>query len=140
MVWLSERKAQSDSFQIAFLMEYARPGLITHPPDRIALLHAHRVTTLVEDFLKRMAGRDHDPRLETIGKELLTLLGRIRKDPETPATAAELVQIKALSLTLAEALNPGKTVDTLTHEIAEATTEYRARMECLRAVSPNSGH
>ncbi len=136
--WLSEHKAQRDAFQIAFLLEYAKPGLLTHPPDRIAFLHALKVGALVDDMVKRLITRDHDPNLETTCKALLTLIERIRRKPETAAASADMEQLHTLSFRLAQAIEPSRTLEQLTHQIAESTVDYRARMECLKATKAQS--
>ena len=138
ILWVAERKALRDSFQIAFLLEYAKPGLTTRPPERMAFLHALKAGTLIEDLLKRLLQRDHDPHLETTCKALLALIERIRHNPETPAAKPDLDQLHALSFALAQAVDPTRTPESLTAEITEATTDYRARMECLKAVKPSS--
>ena len=132
-LWLTERKALRDSFQIAFLLEYARPGLTPRPPERVAVLHALRAGSLAEDLLKRLLLRDHAANLETTCKALLALVERIHHSPETPVAEADLAQLHALSFALAQGIDPGRTAEELTREIAEAIVDYRARMDALKA-------
>ena len=133
IVWLTERKALRDSFQIAFLLEYARPGLPLRPPERVAVLHALKAGSLTEELLKRLLIRDHAASLETTCKALLALTERIHHNPEAPVAEAEIDQLHALSFALAQGIAPDRTPDELTREIAEAIVDYRARMDALKA-------
>ena len=131
--WLNEQKAQRDAFQIAFYIEVAKTGLTALPPERLAHDLVLKVSALVEDLLKRVAGREHDLRLETACRALLALVERIRRAPELAVVDSEIGQLHSLSLNLMRAVNPGRTIDTMMKDVAEAAAGYQKRLDQILA-------
>ncbi|MEI6557798.1 MAG: response regulator [Rhodospirillaceae bacterium] len=133
VLWLNEQRVQRDAFQIAFYVEVARPGLAAAPPDRLALDLILKISALVEDLLKRSAGRIHDPRLETACRTLLVLVERIRRSPEAGVAAAGITQLQAQSLELMGVVAPARPAEAIAQEIAGAASGYRKRLDQILA-------
>ena len=133
VAWINEQKAVRNAFHIAFLIEFALPGLNLSPPDSMAVDHVLRVTATADDLLKRVAGRKLDPRFETACKALMALVERVRRAPETPPSTADTAQLQTLALGMMLMLTPESTRDSLGKEVGNAASAYRRRLEQLLA-------
>ncbi|MEI6987114.1 MAG: response regulator, partial [Rhodospirillaceae bacterium] len=108
IAWLNNQKAERNAFQIAFLINYALPGLARTPPDQRAYDHVLRVTAMIEDLLNRVAGRALPLRFNTACKAVLTLVERIRRTPGTTPPAADVTQLQELSLAVLNMTTPNR--------------------------------
>ncbi len=139
VAWIDEQKAIRDAFHISFLVAYAEPGLAAEPPDRLALDHLTRIPPVVDDLRKRVAKRGLDSRFESACKAILEAVDRIGGSPELAPAGSDLTQLRTLALGLMRTLQPSRSVDIVTKEVAGAASAYRKRLEQLWAAKTAQG-
>ncbi|MBP2300497.1 response regulator [Azospirillum picis] len=135
------------SIQIAFLAEFALPGLARPVPDRLALDHLARIAGFADDLLRRLGegdgaadAGDHAP-VEAVAHAVKALAETIGATAEAAGPAAspagvpaadltvDLAQLQALTRALMQAVDPDRPLDAMVREVAAAVSSYRGRLE-----------
>jgi len=124
---INRQKIMRHGFQIAFLIEYALPGLHDVPPQRMAVEHLQRVPGVLEDLMLRLPADDLREQVEPHGQALNQLIAPILADPSRPP--GEPFRLRRASLDLAAAAMGRSGDETLEQEIAATVTAYRSRLE-----------
>ncbi len=118
------------SIQVAFLVEFALPGLARPVPDRMAVDHVGRIGGFLDDLLRRLGeDGDHAP-VEAVARAIKTLADRIRNAADgSPVSAGDREQLSALSRALMQAVDPDRPLEAMTREVSAAVAGYRSRLE-----------
>lgn len=128
--FVNDQKRLRASIQIAFLVEFAAPGLAAAVPERSAVDHLARVSGFIDDMLRRLDKGDPRSAVEEIGQSLKTLAERVCARAEEGAVAPEEVErVRSLARDLMQAVDPQRPLDSMTGEVATAVAGYRARLE-----------
>lgn len=143
---VNEQKLLRLAFQAAFLIEFARPGLEARPAGQLALDHLLRVPAVLEDFIRRLPGRDGalspHPAAGAAGR-VIERIRRGRAGLEAGGTAsfdpADLAGLSTLGLDVMAALTPGRGRDRMAEEVAAAVAAYRSRLEMLARMRAEGG-
>lgn len=129
---IDEQKRLRASIQIAFLIEFAIPGLAKEPPERSAIEHLTRVPGVVDDLHRRLPESDVPTPAETACRAMRVLSERLRSQAEEGAVPhQDLGRLRALALELMQAVDLYRSADALTHEVQTAVNAYRARLEAM---------
>ena len=128
--FVNEQKLLRASIQIAFLIEFAVPGLSAPVPERMAVEHLARVPGFLDDLQRRIADSGEPASVEATANSLKMLVERLRSQAESGAVAAEEVErVQGLARDLMQAVDPNRPLDSMTGEVSAAVAGYRARLE-----------
>lgn len=119
------------AFQAAFLVEFARPGLSEGPPDRLSLDHLLRVSSVVDELLRRMpapSGDDEHPAAAK-ARVLLAEAGAASAELAAGAQAPGLPDLIMRAFDVMAALSPERSRADMAVEVAGAVEAYRERLE-----------
>lgn len=129
---LNQQKRLRGAIQIAFLIEYAAPGLQACPATKSAIEHLSRVPAIADDMQRRMAAAANAAAGETlcramraISEKLCSTAEQDRLDPH------ELEQAGRLANDLMQTVDPERPLADMQREVSTAVTGYRARLEQL---------
>lgn len=129
---VSEQKVLRSSVQAAFLVEFAREGLLKAPPDRMAVEHLARVPSVVDDLARRLPLDADAAAARTTCRALRDVSETLRTQAEAGAVdAAEVARAVALSHELMQAVDSVRTPDCMAREVKAAVAGYRSRLEQL---------
>ncbi|HSK40003.1 MAG TPA: hypothetical protein VK943_09570 [Arenibaculum sp.] len=126
------------AFRVAFLIEFARPGLAARPPDGLCVDHLLRVPAVVRDLIRRLPADapDRDPpiaeRARRLTGEVERIAARIRAGEGGGGTASivpELGELGRLALDLMAGIEPGRDRPQMADEVDAAVNAYRIRLE-----------
>jgi len=128
--FVNEQKLLRASVQIAFLVEFAAPGLSAPTPERMAVEHLARVPGFLDDLQRRLADSGEPAAIEASAKSLKMLVERLRTQAESGTVAVEEVErSQGLARDLMQAVDPNRPLDSMTGEVSSAVAGYRARLE-----------
>ncbi len=127
-LFVNEQKLLRATIQIAFLVEFAVPGLSADPPERLAAEHLARVPGFLDDLLRRLAERS-DKAVEEACRALKGLVEELRTQGGGAAPAGELERLRGLARDLMQAADPGRSLESMVAEVATAVAGYRSRLE-----------
>ncbi|MBB6252409.1 response regulator transcription factor [Nitrospirillum iridis] len=126
---IDSEKVIRHGFQVAFLVEFALPGLAMQPPEKRAMDHALRVTGVLEDLERRLPPGElrveathHIRRMEGLIHALKTRGGLAGKDLE---------QLRQDAHALMGLTSRVDDAEKRVHEVMAAVTGYRSRLEQL---------
>ncbi|WP_207456944.1 response regulator [Azospirillum sp. SYSU D00513] len=128
------------AIQIAFLVDFATPGLAASPPERMAVEHLARVPGFAEEMARRLHMAHAKPGAENgeaeampVHKscaELRAIAEEIRGLAEAgPVPAAKLETAWELAGDLMQGADPGRPRAAMEQEVRSAVAGYRARLE-----------
>ena len=99
--FVNEQKLLRTSIQVAFLIEFAAPGLTAHPPDRMAVEHLARIPAFLDDLLRRLDDLGEPGPAESVAKSLKMMAERLRLQAESGGVASEeLKSVRSLACEL----------------------------------------
>ena len=128
--FVNEQKLLRTSIQVAFLIEFAAPGLTAHPPDRMAVEHLARIPAFLDDLLRRLDDLGEPGPAESVAKSLKMMAERLRLQAESGGVASEeLKSVRSLACELMRAMDSGRPLDAMVAEVSVAVTGYRSRLE-----------
>ncbi|HYD29641.1 MAG TPA: response regulator [Azospirillaceae bacterium] len=130
---INQHKLSRNTVQMAFLVEFAIPGLIKSPPDRMALDHIGRIPSFFEDLLRRLPEGEGRAKMEAVGGSLTGLIERIRERTGQGADKTELMQMRNLAYGIMRAITPDRPQEAMVKEVADAVAAYRARLDQIAA-------
>jgi DNA-binding response OmpR family regulator len=128
---INEQKVIRHGFQIAFLVEFARPGLVAAEgraePEKLAVEHLLRVPGVVQDLLRRLPEGGVRTQAERYGRQLFEQAERLRHHPATPLEDTEVLRDAGIGL----AALTGRRTDlaAVEQEVQAAVSGYRGRLE-----------
>lgn len=129
---VSHQKRLRGSIQVAFLIEFAAPGLSRAPVERMAVEHLARVPGVVDDLYRRLPESNNQSTAETLCRAVKVLADRLRAQAEEGAVEPkELGQLKALARDLMQAMDSRRTPESLAREVLTAVAAYRVRLEAM---------
>lgn len=129
---VSEQKVLRSAVQAAFLVEFARPGLLRTPPDRMAVEHVSRVPAAVDELVRRLPEERDTTAAKTAARGLRQLAELIRAKAEGGTSDGGAVERAAsLSRDLLQASDSGRPLDAMVREVEAAVAGYRNRLEQL---------
>ncbi len=118
------------SIQVAFLAEFALPGLARATPERMAVDHAGRIGGFLDDLLRRLPDDGDHAVIEATARAVKTLVEDIRVQAEAGAVAGvTLGQLQTMTRALMQAVNPDRTLEAMVQEVKAAVAGYRGRLE-----------
>lgn len=124
---VNEQKVVRQGFQVAFLMQFALPGLALEPPERMAVDHILRIPHVVEDMLRRIPVGPLRMQADLYARVLQNAIDTFRQDVQTPISDSDTLRRAALGLA---ALTAQRTdLEALEQEVAAAVTAYRSRLD-----------
>ncbi|BAI73573.1 two-component response regulator (plasmid) [Azospirillum sp. B510] len=127
---VTTQKRLRAGIQVAFLVEFALPGLARPAPDRMSIDHVGRIGGFVDDLLRRLDQEgDHAP-IEAVAHALKALAGTVRAAAESgPVSADDRDQLQSLSRALMRAVDPDRPLEAMVREVSSAVAGYRSRLE-----------
>ncbi|HYG88908.1 MAG TPA: response regulator [Azospirillum sp.] len=129
---VSEQKVLRSAVQAAFLVEFARTGLLNTPPDRMALDHLSRVPAVVDELVRRLPDDRDTTAAKTAARALRQLAELIRAKAEGgTADGGGVERAVTLSHELLQASDPNRPLDAMVREVEAAVAGYRSRLEQL---------
>jgi len=128
---VNQHKLVGHAFQVAFLVEYALPGLAGKQPDSMSIEHVQRVPAIIEDFLRRI----RDPELRVATDRVATALNEhidniVHPEGRTPE---RLAGFRLATLQLMRATNPDRPVKDMEAEVKASVQTYRMRLKEILA-------
>ncbi len=128
--FVTTQKRMRASIQVAFLAEFAMPGLSRATPDRLAVDHVARIGGFLDDLLRRLPEEGDHARVEAAARAVKSLAETIRAQAEAGAVAPEdAARLQGLARALMQAADPARSLDAMTREVTAAVTGYRTRLE-----------
>ena len=128
--FVNEQKLLRASIQVAFLIEFAAPGLTARPPDRMAIEHLARIPAFLDDLLRRLDDLGEPGPAESVAKSLKMMAERLRIQAESGAVAMEeLESVRSQACELMRAMDSGRPLDSMMAEVSVAVAGYRSRLE-----------
>ncbi len=128
--FVNEQKLLRASIQVAFLIEFAAPGLTARPPDRMAVEHLARIPAFLDDLLRRLDDLGEPGPAESVAKSLKMMAERLRLQAESGAVAMEeLESVRSQACELMRAMDSGRPLDSMMAEVSVAVAGYRSRLE-----------
>ncbi len=125
-----EQKRIRASIQVAFLAEFAKPGLMRPVAERSALDHIGRIGGFIDDLLRRLPDDGSLAHVETVAKSVKRLADKLRAQAEQGAIDSDDVdQLQTLSRALMQGVDPDRSLGDMTREVTTAVTGYRNRLE-----------
>ncbi|PWC57001.1 response regulator [Azospirillum sp. TSO22-1] len=129
---VSEQKVLRSAVQAAFLVEFARTGLLAAPPDRMALDHLARVPAVVDELVRRLPDDRDTTAAKAAARALRQLAELIRAKAEAGTVDGGGVERTViLSHELLQASDPDRPLDAMVREVEAAVAGYRSRLEQL---------
>ncbi|MEA1677239.1 response regulator [Nitrospirillum sp. BR 11163] len=126
---IDSEKVVRHGFQVAFLVEFALPGLSVEPPEKRAMDHALRVIGVLEDLERRLPPGDLRVEATNHIRRMENLLGILKTRGVLPADEVEALRREAHSL-----MGLTSRVDDAEkrmNEVLAAVAGYRARLDQL---------
>ncbi|HYE01461.1 MAG TPA: response regulator [Alphaproteobacteria bacterium] len=130
---LNAEKLLRHAFQIAFLVEFALPGLQRPEPDRFSLDSLGRIPGVVEDFVRRLPHDAANGDVAVEAKRIASQVERVRQALGRDEAAALLGDLKAQAYGLMRSLSPERLLDEMAAEVSGAVAKYRERLAEMAA-------
>ena len=129
---VSEQKVLRSGVQAAFLVEFARVGLLKDPPDRMAIDHIARVPGVVDELVRRLPDDRDTAAAKTAARALRHLIELIRAKADAgTADGGGVERAVTLSHDLLQASDPNRPLEAMVREVEAAVAGYRNRLEQL---------
>lgn len=129
---VSEQKVLRSAVQAAFLIEFARTGLLNTPPDRMAIDHIARVPAAVDELVRRLPDDRDTTAAKTAARTLRQLVELLRAKAEAgTADGGGVGRAVTLSHELLQASDPNRPLEAMVREVEAAVAGYRNRLEQL---------
>jgi len=129
---VSEQKVLRSAVQAAFLVEFARVGLLNDPPDRMAIDHIARVPAVVDELVRRLPDDRDTTAAKTAGRALRQLVELVRAKADAgTADGGGVERAVSLSHELMQASDPKRPLESMVREVEAAVAGYRSRLEQL---------
>lgn len=130
LVAINEQKVIRHGFQVAFLVEFALPGVSKEAPDRQSVDHLLRVPPVVEDLMRRLApGTEGKAMAETYGRAVLMQIDQFKVDVTMPLQEPSTLRRAAMGLAAMAARRLD--LPAVEREVVSAVNAYRARLESI---------
>ncbi|TWB41729.1 response regulator [Nitrospirillum pindoramense] len=126
---IDAEKVVRHGFQVAFLVEFALPGLSTQPPEKRAMDHALRVTSVLEDLERRLPPGDLRVEATNHIRRMETLLGILKTRHTLPPH--ELEQLRQDAHALMGLTSRVDDAEKRMNEVLAAVAGYRTRLDQL---------
>lgn len=136
---VNAQKVIRDAVQIAFLVEFALPGLTAAPPERMALDHVVRIPGVVEDLLQRMPDSPIKDKVLPLCQTLIRAVEAIRQHAETAPPAKGLTMVREQAYGVLQTVQPGRPAEQLSKDVLDAVTAYRTRLAEMTAAKAIQG-
>lgn len=128
--FVTTQKRMRASVQVAFLAEFAMPGLSRSTPDRLAVEHVARIGGFLDDLLRRLSDDGDHAHVEAVARAVKSLADTIRAQADTGTVAPDNVaQLQTMTRALMRAADPERPLESMTREVTAAVTGYRTRLE-----------
>lgn len=129
---VSEQKVLRSAVQAAFLVEFARTGIVKAPPDRMAVEHLARVPAVLDELVRRLPDDRDTTAAKTAARTLRQLveLVRARADAGT-GDGGGVERAVALAHELLQVSDPNRPLEAMVREVEAAVAGYRNRLEQL---------
>lgn len=124
-----EQKRIRASIQVAFLAEFAKPGLLRPVAERSALDHIGRIGGFIDDLLRRLPEDGSLAHVETVAKSVKRLADKLRAHAQGAIDSDDVEQLQTLSRALMQGVDPDRSLGDMTREVTTAVTGYRNRLE-----------
>lgn len=130
IAFVTDQKRVRASIQVAFLAEFAMPGLSRPTPDRLAVEHVSRIGGFLDDLLRRLDDDGDHPHVEAVAHAVKSLAESIQAQAATGSVEpGDLAQLQTMARALMQATAPDRPLETMTREVTAAVNGYRARLE-----------
>ncbi|ACI99656.1 response regulator [Rhodospirillum centenum] len=133
---IDAQKVLRHGFHIAFLVDFALPGLAQEPPDRMAVEHLARVGPVADDLLRRVHDPDMRPHVETFVRALHAHLDRLKANPGRAYDNPTALRRAAMGVAALTARRSDMAA--LEQEVQAAVTGYRSRLEQMAQAKAES--
>lgn len=130
---VNEQKLIRTSVQIAFLIEFALPGLSREPPEPSAIDHVGRVPEALDALRRRLSPGSPRFSFEPVAEALTGLVARIKAQPQAPLDRNALQQLRSLAYGAMKAAAPDRSPEVMATEVHETVARYRARLTQIAA-------
>lgn len=128
--FVTTQKRMRASIQVAFLAEFAMPGLSRPTPDRLAVEHIARIGGFLDDLLRRLSDDGDHAHVEAVARAVKSLADTIRAQADTGTVAPDdVAQLQTMARALMQATDPERPLESMTREVTAAVTGYRTRLE-----------
>ncbi len=128
--FVTTQKRMRGSIQVAFLAEFAMPGLCRPTPERSALDHIGRIGGFIDDLLRRLPDDGELAHIETVAKSVKRLAEKLRGQADQGTVDADdVAQLQTMARALMQGVDPDRSLTDMTREVTAAVTGYRARLE-----------
>lgn len=127
---VSEQKVLRSGVQAAFLVEFARVGLLKTPPERMAIEHLARVPAVVDELVRRLPDDADTTAAKAAARALRQLVEFVRAQAEAgTADARQVERAVALAHDLLQASDSNRPLASMVREVEAAVAGYRNRLE-----------
>jgi DNA-binding response OmpR family regulator len=127
---VSEQKVLRSAVQAAFLVEFARVGLLKDPPERMAIEHLARVPAVLDELVRRLPDDKDTTVAKTSARALRQLVELVRAKAEAgTGDGGGVTHAVTLSHELLQASDPNRPLEAMVREVEAAVTGYRNRLE-----------
>ncbi|WP_162937468.1 response regulator [Indioceanicola profundi] len=123
---VNHQKVVRHGFQTAFLTLFALPGLMSEPPERMAVDHALRIMPVVEDLMRRLPMGEMRMKADLFARVLVNAVETFRQD--TQHSIADPLTLKRAALGLAALTAQRGDQSVLEQEVMAAVNSYRNRL------------
>lgn len=128
--FVSAQKRLRTSIQVAFLAEFAIPGLQRRPAEKLAVDHVARIPGFVDDLLRRLDEEGDFAPVEAVGRSIRALAEKLVAAAEQGIVdPADAIQLQTLSRALMQAVDPDRPLEAMVSEVGVAVAGYRTRLE-----------
>ncbi|WP_114393342.1 response regulator transcription factor [Oleisolibacter albus] len=133
---INGQKIMRQAFQIAFLVDFALPGLAHTPPDRMAVEHLLRATITLDDMLRRLPADAERSGIDGPVTTIRQHIDRFKAALDRPL--ADPAGLARATLDLAAMICRRGDRGQLEQEVSVAVTAYRTRLEQLAQAKAHS--
>ncbi|SMH58648.1 Response regulator receiver domain-containing protein [Azospirillum lipoferum] len=128
--FVTAQKRIRASIQIAFLAEFAMPGLSRPVPDRLAVEHVGRIGGFLDDLLRRLTDEGDHAHVEAVARAVKSLAEDIHRQADKGAVSPDdAAELQTMVRALMQATDPERPLEAMTREVTAAVTGYRTRLE-----------
>lgn len=129
---VGEQKRLRTAIQLGFLVEFAGPGLVKDPPERMAVEHLARIPAIIDDLHRRLPESGVAASAETSCRAIRVLADRLRTEAEAGAVdSKELAQLRSLTADLMQTVDPNRPLESMMREVQAAVGGYRNRLDAM---------
>lgn len=128
---VNAQKVVRQAFQIAFLVEFAIPGVTVNPPARLAAEHLLRVPVIMEDLLRRVPlGSDGRQTIVGHARSIQRVLNAFVADPARPL-GDSVTGLRRSAMALAADAGGRTDIGAVEQDVAAAVAVYRSRLDAM---------